>query len=84
MTLPHVLMLLASLVAYLPGTSTAASIADLSKRSVSIPLKHNVHAERDPHWEYYRTLQKYNIPIPGDLQDLVRSKLPHKFVANGQ
>lgn len=84
MTLSRVLVLVASLAACLSGTSTAASIADLGKRSISIPLKHNVHAKRDPHWEYYRTLQKYNIPVPGGLQDIVRSKLPHKFVVNGQ
>lgn len=47
--------------------------------TLSVPLKHNVNHRRQPHWEYYRTLQKYNIEVPERLREIINLKFPNKL-----
>lgn len=78
-----IMSLMLVLTSFFLGLAQSAALTPDTKGTVSVPLRHNLGSGRNPHWEYYRTLQKYNISVPERLRTIVQKNVPNKFAAGG-
>jgi hypothetical protein len=51
--------------------------------TLSVPVSHNIHRVRNFHLEYYKTLAKYNLAIPEQLQKIAAASFKNDQPTSG-